>query len=350
MNQDEITELTSQTTQLIKTTQIEPNKINQITQITEIKQAKFDQSTRHVDNVLSISMALLGVFTTFSQTYEKEVVVLFILYYLNDIRKTTKDFVIHHILSTTVCICGYYLKSNQLPLDQFRQMVLYMELSAPLYTLSLYIKHPLTDLLFTGWFIYCRIYKQYYLLNDPATYNEIGLGCIPYCFLFGLNLYWIFRGLKRLFKPFKDPVYKLYCHKIIPFVRPFKLSLINFYSTCANYLYHELMYNKIYNQIHNETSQIEPQEIIYDIINSIVSVASIEPCYYQYSIPIHMIKFIFELDEAIPIGVDMMFYFSSDAVIVYYLYLLFRQLNAFYNMTPLITHIMLLWLRSFSKV
>jgi len=208
INQDEITELTRKTTQLIQ------------------MKNETDPSKEHLNNAMSISMALLGVFTTLTQTYEIPIVILFILYYLNDMRKTTKDFIVHHILSISVCITGLYLKIYNLPIDQFRQMVLYMELSAPLYALSLYIHHPFTDGLFTGWFIYCRIYKQYCLLNDPATYNEIGIGCIPYCFLFGLNLYWIFRGLKRLFKPFKDPVYKLYCHKIIPFVRPLNLSLI----------------------------------------------------------------------------------------------------------------------------
>ena len=315
---------------------------------------KFDQSKRHVDNILSISMALLGAATTVTQTFEYEILLLFILYYLNDMRTTTKDFVFHHILSISVCLFGLYLKNNNFPLTQFREIVLYMELSAPIYSLSLYIKNPVTDLLFLGSFIYCRIYKQYYLLNQPETQNEMGLGCIPYYFLFCLNLYWIFRGLKRLFKPFKDPSYSLYCHKIIPFVRPFNLNLINFYSTCASYLYHESVYNKLKDES-RDSSEIndqvsEPQEMIYSIVNSIVSVSFIEPCYYQYSIPLHMIKFIFKLDESIPIALDTCFYFSSDAIIILYLYLLFRQLNAFYNMTPLVRHVMLLWLRTYSKV
>lgn len=321
--------------------------------------AKFDQSKRHVENIVSVSMAILGATTTFTQTFENEVLVLFILYYLNDMRTTTKDFVFHHILSTSVCLVGLYLKANHLPIDQYRKTVLYMELSAPLYTLAFYIKHPVTDLLFFGWFVYCRIYKQYQLMNQTETQNEIGLGCIPYYFLFGLNLYWIFRGLKRLVKPFKDPAYKLYCHKIIPFIRPFNLSLINFYSTGASYLYHDAIYNKLKEnsktiQINEQVSEPqqsqEPQEMIYSIVNSIVSVSSIEPCYYQYSIPLHMIKFIFQLDESIPIALDTCFYFSSDAIIIFYLYILFRQLNAFYNMTPLVRHIMLLWLRTYSRI
>jgi len=313
---------------------------------------KFDQSKRHLANILSVSMALLGATTTFTQKFENEVLILFILYYLNDMRTTTKDFVFHHILSTSVCLVGLYLKANHLPTDQYRKTVLYMELSAPLYTLAFYIKNPVTDLLFFGWFVYCRIYKQYQLMNQPETQNEIGLGCIPYFFLFGLNLYWIFRGLKRMFKPLKDPSYRLYCHKIIPFVRPFNLSLINFYSTGASYLYHEALYNKLKDssdQVLEPQSQ-EPQEMIYSIVNSIVSVSSIEPCYYQYSIPLHMITFIFQLDESIPIALDTCFYFSSDAIIIFYLYILFRQLNAFYNMTPLVTHIMLLWARTYSRV
>lgn len=317
--------------------------------------AKFDQSKRHVANILSISMAVLGAATTFTQTFENEVLLLFILYYLNDMRTTSKEFIFHHILSTSVCLVGLYLKVNNLSTDQFRKMVLYMELSAPLYTLALYIKYPVTDLLFLLSFIYCRIYKQYYLLNQPETQNEVGFGCIPYYFLFGLNLYWIFRGLKRMFKPLKDPAYILYCHKIIPYIRPFNLSLINFYSTCASYLYHETLYNKLKNDSDESDSfQInevsEPQEMIYSIVNSIVSVSSIEPCYYQYSIPLHMIKFIFKLDESIPIALDTCFYFSSDAIIILYLYLLFRQINAFYNMTPLVRHIMLLWMRTYSRV
>jgi hypothetical protein len=243
---------------------------------------------------------------------------------------------------------------NNVQLDQIRQMVLYMELSVPIYTLSLYIKHPFTDLLFTGGFIYCRIYKQYRLLNQPESYEQIGLGCIPYWILFGLNVYWIFLGLKCLFKPFKDPVYKLYCHKIIPFIRPFNLSLINFYSTGASYLYHEALYNKLKDSSQESLSQEslsqEPQEIIYSIVNSMVSICSIEPCYYQYSIPLHMIKFIFQLDEEIPMALDTCFYFSLDAIIIYYLYLLFRVITPFYNMTPLVRHIVLLWVRSYSRV
>ena len=312
---------------------------------------KFDQSKRHVENIISITMSGLGLTTMLTQRFENEVVLLFILYYLNDIRKTTKDFVIHHILSVIICLFGFYLKLNNFQLDQFRQMVLYIQLSVPIYTLSLYIKHPFTDLLFMGGFIYCRIYKQYQLLNDPESQKQIGLGCIPYCLLFGLNVYWLFIALKRLFKPFKDPAYNLYCHKIIPFVRPFNLSLINFYSTCASYLYHESIYNKLKDSSEvKEPQSQEPQEMIYSIVNSIVSVSSIEPCYYQYSIPLHMIKFIFKLDESIPIALDTCFYFSSDAIIILYLYLLFRQINAFYNMTPLVTHVMLLWLRTYSRI
>jgi hypothetical protein len=296
-------------------------------------------------------MALLGVATYFTQTFEREIILLFFFYYLNDIKKTTPDFMIHHVLAMCVSAVGFYITMNNYSLKQYREMALYMEFSATIYTLSLYIRHPVTDLLFAGGFFYCRIYKQYYLLNDVETQNEMGLGCIPYYFLFGLNLYWFFCALKRVFKPFKDPVYKLYCHKIIPFIRPINLSIINFYSTISSYLYHENLYDKLKQQeIEFSDQASEPQEMIYSIINSIVSVSSIEPCYYQYSIPLHVIKFIFRMDEAIPIAVDTCFYFSSDAIIIYYLYLLFRKINAFYNITPLVTHVMLLWLRTYSRV
>lgn len=323
-----------------------------------------DQSTRHFDNILSVAMSILGATTTLTHKFEIEAIIIFIIYYLNDIRKTTKDFVVHHILSISVCLIGAYLKLNNFSLTQFREMVLYMELSAPIYTFSLYVKNPIADLLFLGWFIYCRIYKQYYLLNNLETQREVGLGCIPYCFLFGLNLYWIFRGLKRLFKPFKDPVYKLYCYKLIPFIRPFELSLINFYSSIASYLYYENMSQKMEKIKHkndqnvndqnvNELLEIqvsEPQEMIYSVVNSLVSISSIEPCYYKYSLPIHLIKFMFHLDEEIPIGIDTLFYFSTDAIIIYYLIVLFKVINAFYNITPLATHLLLIKLRTFSKV
>lgn len=184
----------------------------------------------------------------------------------------------------------------------------------PFYTLCL--DHTIIKLCFISFF--CRIYNQY-LLNDPKTYEEF---IIPYSYLvihsfFLLNLYW-FIGMVRKIRAFKDPIYKKYCHKIIPFIRPLNLSLLNIYSTASSYLYHQ----NIYDSLNEIKTVIEPQEIVHSIINSIVSISSIEPCYYKYSIPIHLCKYV-GLNELIPIGFDVLCYNSTNALIIYYIIILF---------------------------
>ena len=140
----------------------------------------------------------------------------------------------------------------------------------------------------------------------------------------------------RKIKAFKDPIYKN-CHKIIPFVRPFNLSLLNYYSTISSYLYHEAIYS-------NENEQSIPQEMVHSIVNSMVSISYIEPCYYKYSIPIHLCKYV-GLNELVPIGVDVLFYNSSDALIVYYIFVLVTYIKPFYNINPLVTHVLLIIMR-----
>jgi hypothetical protein len=92
------------------------------------------------------------------------------------------------------------------------------------------------------------------------------------------------------------------------------------------------------------------QLMVYSFVNSIVSISSIEPCFYKYSMPVHIIKLIFQLDDMIPIGIDTCFYFSVDAIIIYYICLLFKLMKPFYNLNPLVIHILLIILRQYSKV
>jgi hypothetical protein len=146
----------------------------------------------------------------------------------------------------------------------------------------------------------------------------------------------------RKMKLFEDPIYKKYCHKIIPFIRPFNLNLLNIYSTASSYLYHQNIYDSLNDSLNDSLPKnIEPQEIVYSIVNSMVSISSIEPCYYKYSIPIHLCKYV-GLNELIPIGVDVLFYNSSDALIMYYIIILFTYIKPFYNMNPLAIHILMI--------
>ena len=163
------------------------------------------------------------------------------------------------------------------------------------------------------------------------------------------NLYWLTNHIKNMNTGLKDPSY-IFCHKIIPFIRPPKLNIINFYSTISNYLYHEDIYTAIMNNNYIESVYITPQTMVYSFVNSIVSISSIEPCYYKYSIPVHVVKFIFQLDDVIPIGVDTCFYFSFHAMIIYYTYALFKTIKPFHNLNPLVLHILLILLRQYSKV
>jgi len=159
------------------------------------------------------------------------------------------------------------------------------------------------------------------------------------------NLYLITLHIKQ-YNLFNKPKYSLHCHKIIPFVRPFKLTILNFYSTTSSYLYHQDMYVAL--KYGNEIRET-PQQMVHSIVNSIVSISSIEPCYYKYSIPIHLCK-IFNLDDAIPIGLDTLFYFSTDAIIIYYIYILVKFIEPFHNMNPLALHILLIILRNYSSI
>ena len=146
---------------------------------------------------------------------------------------------------------------------------------------------------------------------------------------------------------FKNPKYN--CHKIIPFIRlfqfMFKSNVIDFYSTVSTYLYHEELYvlKKEYLDVDIETYQ-GPQKIVYSIVNSIVSISSIDPCYYKYSIPIHLCK-LFNLDEVIPIGVDTLFYFSFNAIIIYFMFVFCTKIKSFNN--PLVVHLLLTLLRQY---
>jgi len=135
-------------------------------------------------------------------------------------------------------------------------------------------------------------------------------------------------------------------HRIIPFIKlcqfTFKPTIINFYSTIATYLYHQELYDlKEYADIDIHRG---PQKIVYSIVNSIVSISSIHPCYYKYSIPFHLCK-IFNIDEVIPIGVDTLFYFSFDAIIIYFMFVFCTKIKP---SNPLIVYLLLTLLRQYS--
>ncbi len=138
------------------------------------------------------------------------------------------------------------------------------------------------------------------------------------------------------------------CHKIIPFMKLFhfifKPNIINFYSTVATYLYHQELYD-----LKKEYLDVDihrgPQKIVYTIVNSIVSISSIHPCYYKYSIPFHLCK-IFNIDEVIPIGVDTLFYFSFDAIIIYFMFVFCTKIKPFHN--PIVVHLLLSLLRQYT--
>ena len=316
----------------------------------------------HVEKYLSASISLIGLYSSLTHTYENEVLFLFIMYYVNDLKKKTitKDFIIHHLLGMCISCVGIYTNYNRLPTEQNRQLLLHMELTTPLYILSFY--YDKLKILFFVSFFYCRIYMQYKILNDTVTYNEFKSMpmklsysmYIIYSGLFALNLYWFMLMIKKLSKPFKDSKY-IFCHKIIPFIRPINLNLINFYSTISTYLYHEDIYTAIMNDTNME-KYTSPQTMVYSFVNSVVSISSIEPRYYKYSIAVHACKlFIPRMNlssflDIIPIGVDTCFYYSSDALIVYYIFILVHTIKPFYNLNPLAIHILLFILRSFRKV
>jgi hypothetical protein len=151
----------------------------------------------------------------------------------------------------------------------------------------------------------------------------------------GINITLLF--IKKL-KLFEDPKYK-YCHKIIPFIRPLKPSLLNYYSTVSSYLYHQDKYDSFES---NPPNTKTPQELVYSIVNSIVSISLIEPCYYKYSIPFHLCKY-FGLNEVIPICVDILFYNSK--LLIFYIFVLVTYIKPFHNMNPLVTHILLMLMR-----
>jgi len=155
----------------------------------------------------------------------------------------------------------------------------------------------------------------------------------------GINITLLF--IKKM-KLFEDSKYK-YCHKIIPFIRPLNTSLLNFYSTISSYLYHQDIYDQI-----DESNINTPQEIVYSVVNSIVSISYIEPCYYKYSIPLHLCKYV-GLNEFIPIIIDFLFSktfsktFSNTSIL--YIFVLVCYIKPFNNMNPLVTHVLLLLMR-----
>ena len=307
----------------------------------------------HFDKCLSMTISFIGIYTGLTHNYENQILILFIMYYLNDLTKNiTTDFIIHHTLGLIVSFIGLYIKYNQLPTEQTRQMLLNMEITTPIYILSNYYD-SFKPLFFISFF-YCRIYVQYILLHDIKTYNEFMITPVTcslymvYSGLFALNMYWFMIMIKKLSKPFKDRKY-IFCHKLIPFVRPLQFNLINFYSTLSNYLYHEDVYTANTN-MENMEHYVSPQTIVYSVVNSIVSISSIEPCYYKYSIALHACKLFNPNFDIITIGVDTCFYNSTDALIVYYIFVLVRTMKPFYYLNPLALHILLILLRSYKRV
>jgi hypothetical protein len=317
-----------------------------------MKQSIQSKTTENIENFLSVLIAFIGIYTGLSHNYENQILILFIIYYVNDLTKNiTTDFVIHHILGLIVSFIGLYIKYNHLPAEQTRQMLLNMEITTPIYILSHYYD-SFKPLFFISFF-YCRIYMQYILLNDPKTYNEFMITPITsslyivYSGLFALNVYWIIIMIKKISKPFKDPKY-IFCHKLIPFIRPLNLNLLNFYSTLSTYLYHEDMYTAIMNDTNME-NYVSPQTMVHSVVNSIVSIYSIEPCYYKYSIAVHACKMFNPNFDIIAIGVDTCFYFSTDALIMYYIFILVKTIKPFYHINPMALHILLIVLRCYKS-
>jgi len=328
--------------------------------MTDEIQKRSSQYPTIVDRSLAAIMALIAIYSALSSNnHEKKLMILTIMYYLYDIPKTTPDFMIHHLFSISLTLVGIYFINNNLPTMYTRKLILSMEITTPFYMLNLYFNNIYTQLMFFFSFFFFRIYTQYVLLNSVEIYNEFSLlkenMYIPYVTYYGLyalNLYWFTIIIKKISKPFKDPSY-IFCHKIIPFVRlffPWNYKVMNFYSAASTYLYHEDIYTAIMNDTYMEKTYITPQTMVHSIVNSIVSLSSIEPCYYKYSIPVHLCKYIFDLDDAIPFGVDAYFYFSTDALIIYYIWVLVRQIKPMYNLNPLAVHTLLLILRQYSRV
>jgi hypothetical protein len=312
---------------------------------------------KNIKNYLAASVSLIGIYSSLTQTHENEALIFFIIYYLNDFRnKLTIDFLIHHFFGISASLFGLYIKYNELPTSQTRMILLNMEVTTPIYILSLYFEK--FKIIFFILFFYCRIYMQYTLLNDNKTYNEFTSMNIKYPLyivyygLFGLNMYWFMIMIKKLSKQFNDPKF-IFCHKLIPFIRPLNFNLINFYSTVSNYLYHEDIYTAIMNEPNMEIKMenyVSPQIMVHSIVNSIVSVSSIEPCYYKYSIAVHACKMFNPNFDIIAIGVDTYFYFSTDALIIYYIFILVRTMKPFYHLNPMALHILLILLRSYKRV
>jgi hypothetical protein len=305
----------------------------------------------HYEKYLSGIVSIIGIYSSLTHNYEDKTLIIFIMYYLFDLKKKTitMEFIINHFFVICVSLLGLYIKYNNFPSSQNRQMLLHMEITTPIYILSVYIDNVYTKLLFFISFFYCRIYTQYMLLNDRETYNEFTSMPIKYPLyivysgLYALNLYWFMIMIKKISKPFKDPKY-IFCHKLIPFIQPLKLNLLNFYSTISTYLYHEDIYTAIMNDTPME-NYVSPQTMVHSIVNSVVSISSIEPRYYKYSIAIHACKLVDPNLDIIAIGVDTCFYYSTDALIVYYIYILVRIMKPFYHLNPLALHVLLLLLR-----
>jgi len=135
---------------------------------------------------------------------------------------------------------------------------------------------------------------------------------------------------------------------LIPFIRPLNLNLLNFYSTLSTYLYHEDMYTAIMNDTNME-NYVSPQTMVHSVVNSIVSIYSIEPCYYKYSIAVHACKMFNPNFDIIAIGVDTCFYFSTDALIIYYIFILVKTMKPFYHINPMALHILLIVLRCYKS-
>jgi hypothetical protein len=315
---------------------------------------KFAQTKEINHDILSGTISLIGIYSSFTHNYENVTLILFIMYYLNDLKKQIKtEFIIHHLFGISISLIGLYIKYNNLLTDQNRQMLLNMELTTPIYILSNYF--DVLKPLFCISFFYCRIYTQYILLNDSKTFDEFtGIKeltyplYIIYSGLFGLNIYWFMIMIKKISKPFNDPKY-IFCHKLIPFIRPIQFSLINFYSTLSGYLYHEDIYTAIMNDMNME-NYVSPQTMVNSVVNSIVSISSIEPCYYKYSIAVHACKLVNPSFNIIAIGLDTCFYFSTDAIIIYYIFVLVNIMKPFYHLNPMALHLLLLVLRRFGRI
>lgn len=317
----------------------------------------------HFKNAMSTTLALISIASCCTKMYLVETTIAVSLYYIYDFTLVNTLYKIHHIAALVFLAEFNYMLYHGQPIDAMLDIMMHLEITTPFWTLCLYYKNNYCKLLFFSLFFYCRVYKEYHFLltHDIFTLYPIFL----------LNLFW-FAKMVRHVKLFNDAHYILLSEQINSYIYLlnfyfFKWDIQGFAIVClsiSSYLFHQKNYEMI--KYNKPMSELVPYIIVDTACIHLRIVSFINPQFYKYSIPLHIISFTklmniisnqgsersdnFEKLEstfiitALPIVLDLILNYETEIFFNNCILFLILYVKPFRNMNFVLFHLFLLHL------